>query len=80
MVAYAWMRDTRHMEPVLWLVTPLLVTSLVAVWLIRKSRHDQHPNEQLQNQQLQRMESALRQPSVTRESQASSLKSQDGHS
>ncbi len=77
------------MEPVLWLVTPLLVTSLVAVWLIRRSRHNQHPDEQLQNQQLQRMESALRQPSVTRESrqpsvtresQVSSPKSQDGHS
>ena len=58
------MSDTRRVEPVLWLVAPLLVTALVAVFLLSKNRRRAQSKDDLQRQQLQKMEAALRQPSL----------------
>ena len=74
------MSDTRRVEPVLWLVAPLLVTALVAVFLLSKNRRRAQSKDDLQKQQLQKMEAALRQPSLNKGSSSQTSQSKGGQS
>ena len=74
------MSDTRRVEPVLWLVAPLLVTALVAVFLLSKNRRRAQSKDDLQKQQLQKMEAALRQPSLNEGSSSQTSQSKGGQS
>ena len=79
-VELAVMSDTRQVEPVLWLVAPLLVTALVAVFLVGKSRRGGQTKEDLQKQQLQKMEAALRKPRLDESFSTQSSQSRGGQS
>ena len=74
------MSDTRRVEPVLWLVAPLLVTALVAVFLLSKNRRRAQSKDELQKQQLQKMEAALRQPRLDEASSSQTSQSKGGQS
>jgi cytochrome c-type biogenesis protein CcmH/NrfF len=53
--------DNRGVEPVLWLLTPFLVTAAVAaVLFVRRRRLTPERTEELRKQQLRRIERALR--------------------
>ena len=74
------MSDTRWVEPVLWLVAPLLVTALVAMFLLSKNRRRAQSKDELQKQQLQKMEAALRQPRLDEASSSQTSQSKGGQS
>ncbi len=79
-VEVAVMSDTRRVEPVLWLVAPLLVTALVAVFLLSKNWRRAQSKEDLQKQQLQKMEAVLRQPRLDEASSGQTSQSKGGQS
>ena len=55
------MSDTECVEPVLWLLAPLVVTLAVATVLLRRNRTpDPAKSRELQREQLARIEEVLR--------------------